>query len=314
MKLRDLQQNLEELIFVGQAHKIGIFEELYKRLDTSVGLALRMNFDKKKTWVLLESLVEMGYLECNNAIYSVSDDIFERLVNKGGEEYEGDFWQFLLYLIDPWRTLPYVLKHGKPDQLSYKNFSMNDFIKGMDSPWKKKIAPEVVDVCLKHCMGANLVVDIGGSPGTIARAFLDRGIQTIIYDLPESLDVTRKELETLQNLKIQSGDATMELPPGVYDIAFLGNLCHGQSPDDNQKIIEMCYSHIRDEGIIVIFDNIRGESYLGATLALHMMTQSPFGNIYSREEYLRWLEKAGFRNTSVEILSDKAWQLIVAYK
>ena len=71
---------------------------------------------------------------------------------------------------------------------------------------------------------------------------------------------------------------------------------------------------LRDGGIIAIFDNIRGESYLGARLALHMMTQSAHGDIYTKEEYARWLENAGFRNMQIHDLSDKAWHLLIAFK
>ena len=106
----------------------------------------------------------------------------------------------------------------------------------------------------------------------------------------------------------------MALPKSHVDIAFLGNLCHGQSPEDNQKIISMCHEILNKDGIIAIFDNLRDESYLGATLALHMLTQSKKGNIYSREEYFTWLQQAGFKMPKVYQLSDRAWQLIIAKK
>jgi len=261
---------------------------------------------------LHEALVEMNYLQKNNDIYSVADDVHERLINKDGDEYEGDFWQFLLYLIDPWKTLPHVLKNGEPDMGSYKNFSFDDFIRGMNSPWKKKLAPEIVDLCLKHHGEAKTVTDIGGAPGTMAREFASRGLRTLIYDLPDSVEVMRQELTEIENLEIHSGDATKSLPDEKYDIAFLGNICHGQTPIDNAKMINMCHEHLNDGGIIVIFDNIRGESYLGARLALHMVTQSSKGDIFTREEYTHWLEEAGFSNISVEKLSDPAWKLIIA--
>ncbi len=57
MELRELQHALEEIIFVGQAHKLGIFRELHTKSDTPDGLAKRMNFDRRVTWVLLEALV-----------------------------------------------------------------------------------------------------------------------------------------------------------------------------------------------------------------------------------------------------------------
>ena len=314
MDTRELQMALEELIFVGQAHKLGLFGEVYRKPDTSDGIALRMGFDKRCTWTLMEALVEMGYLKRSNEIYSVHHEVYDRLVDEDGQQYEGSFWQFLLYLINPWRTLPSVLRSGKPVQSSYGDFSVSDFIKGMDAPWKKRIAPEIVDICLLHCNEATVVADIGGAPGTIAKVFAGRGVKTIIYDLPECMEVMRHELSDVPNIEIQTGDATKALPAGPYDIAFLGNLCHGQGPRHNARIIEMCYENLSEKGIIAIFDNIRGESYRGATLALHMITQSPEGNIYSREEYLRWLEDAGFRGVEIQDLSDNMWQLIIGHK
>lgn len=76
----------------------------------------------------------------------------------------------------------------------------------------------------------------------------------------------------------------------------------------------MACDRIAAGGIIVIFDNIRGESYLGARLAMHMITQSPGGNVYTRDEYFGWLAAAGFQSPAVEHLSDRAWQLIIARK
>jgi len=256
----------------------------------------------------------MKYLVKSDSKYSITEESHARLVDKEGIEYEGSFWNFLMYLINPWRSLPYVLEHGKPDQSSYEGFSMIDFIEGMDSPWKKKLAPEIVELCLRHCPEAKSAADIGGAPGTMAKEFARRGLHTIVYDLPESLEVTKDRLSTLKNIVVVEGDATKELPEGPYDIAFLGNICHGQSPEDNAAIMRMCYEKLSDGGVVIVFDNLRGESYLGATVALHMITQSPGGDIYSRNEYTAWLLDAGFENITVEQLSDPAWQIMVGYK
>lgn len=311
--VRMLQHYLEEAIFVGQAHKLGVFRQLGNKPDTASALARRMQFDTRATWILLEALVEMGYLQKDNDIYSPTQYCIDHLVNEESDDYDGDFLKFLLYLMHPWQTLPYVLKTGTPDESSFKELSMQDFIKGMDSPWKKKITPEVVSLCLAYCT-ASSCIDIGGAPGTIAREFVKRGVKTIIFDLPQSLAITQDALKDIPDIEIIAGDATVALPHGKVDIAFLGNLCHGQSPQDNQKIISMCYDIVNPEGIIAIFDNLRDESYLGATLALHMLTQSKHGNIYAREEYFAWLHNAGFKEPQVLQLSDKAWQMIIAKK
>lgn len=314
MNIRELQKAVEEFIFVGQAHKAGVFLALHEKPDGIDGFAARMKFDRRAAGVLLEALVEMGYLKKRKDEYSVPKQVYRRLVEHGGKEYEGDFWSFMMYLINPWRTLPHVLAKGVPDKSSYANFSMDDFIRGMDSPWKKKITPEVVDLCLSLHKNAGVVADIGGAPGTIAREFAVRGLKTIIFDLPESMKVMKKELSKVRNIEIREGDATKTLPDGSYDIAFLGNLCHGQSPQDNAKIIRMCHEHLNPGGLIVIFDNLRGENTGAAVLALHMITQSPAGNIYTRGEYTDWLKQAGFKKITVKKLSDPAWSIVAGYK
>lgn len=314
MEIRKIQEVLEEFIFISQGIQLGIFNELSAKPDSSTGLAKRMKFDTRCVSVVLEAFLEMKYLEKNEEIYSVTEDTRKRLVNKGNTEYEADFWKFLYYLVDPWRTLSRVLSTGAPDETSYENLSIHDFIRAMDTPWKKKLAPEIVDLCLKSCPHAKTAMDIGGAPGTIAREFASRDINTFILDLPECIAVTADELSHVENITVMQGDATQSLPDEECDIAFLGNLLHGQSPNDNRKILANCFERLRDEGSLVIFENLRDESPLGARLALHMITQSPGGNVYSRNEYLTWLEDAGFSNARVETLSDPAWHIIIANK
>ncbi|MCU0845284.1 MAG: methyltransferase domain-containing protein [Spirochaetes bacterium] len=314
MNIRELQSALEEFVFVGQARRLGVFDALDEKIDTAGGLSARMKFDRRATVALLDALVEMKYLKKRKEIYSITAETRRRLVARGGSGYEGDFWSFLLYLVNPWRTLPYVMKHGRPDRSSYAGFSMDDFIRGMDSPWKKRIAPEVVRLCLGLRKGAATVADIGGAPGTIAREFAGRGLATLIYDLKESNDVMRKELSRVKNISVMDGDATKSFPAGTFDIVFLGNLCHGQSPADNAKMFRMARECLSVGGMIAVFDNLKNENHRSATLALHMITQSPLGNVYTRVEYLGWLRDAGFRKLKVVKLSDPAWSVIVGYR
>ncbi len=314
MNIRELQSSLEEFIFVGQAFRLKVFDALADKPDTAEGLAARMKFDRRATIALLDALAEMKYLKKTGLRYSVTPGARRRLVDRSGSGYEGDFWSFLLYLVNPWRTLPHVMKHGVPDKTSYAGFSMDDFIRGMDSPWKKKVAPEVVRLCMELCPGAKSVADIGGAPGTGAREFARRGLSTLIFDLKDSNDVMRKELSRVKNIRVEDGDATKSFPSGPFGIVFLGNLCHGQSPEDNAMMFSMAREALADGGMVAVFDNLKGEDRRSATLALHMITQSPHGNVYTRAEYLGWLKEAGFKRLKVHKLSDRAWSLVVGFR
>ncbi len=311
MRIRELQKSLEEFIFVGQAHKLGVFDALNEAPENAAGIARRMRWDARAATALLDALAEMKYLKKTKGVYVVPPDVRKRLVDREGKLYEGDFWQLMYYLVNPWRTLEHVLKTGMPDKGSYKDFSMEDFIRGMDSPWKKAVTPEIVDICMKLVPRAKTAWDIGGAPGTVAREFARRGVQTLVYDLPESNGVMGQQLARIEGIRVMDGDATKTFPDGSCDIAFLGNLCHGQSPEDNRRILTMCREHLNPGGIVVIFDNLKGEDERAATLALHMITQSPGGNIYTRSEYLGWLRATGFGKLKVRKLADPAWSLVV---
>jgi len=314
MKIREIQPVLEEFIFVAQAHKLGLFDYLAKKPCTAEKFAAARKYDMRAARVLFDALAELGYLVRKKERFGVSGDAMKRLVDRGDRAYEGHFWQFLYYLMDPWRTLPHVLETGRPDRRSYRDFSMDDFIRGMDSPWKKAVAPEVVRLCREACPKAKTVADIGGAPGTLAREFASRGLETVIYDLQVSMKVMKKELAKVPKIRIVEGDATRSFPPGSFDITFLGNLCHGQSPEDNRAIIRRCYEHLNPGGVVAVFDNLKGENRGASVLALHMITQSPHGNVYTRGEYLDWIRSAGFKKTSVKKLTDPAWSLITAIK
>ncbi len=314
MEIRKMQEAAEELVFVGMTHRLGIFDKLNSRPSTAEEFSKDMNFDYRCTWTLLEALVEMSYLDRKGDRYHVPADVIPRLVDSSSDMYEGDFLQFLLYLLNPWRSLPHVLRTGEPDVNSYAELSLHDFIRGMNSPWKKSLAPEIAEKTLLRVPGAKVVADIGGAPGTMARAFAVRGLRTIVFDLPDCIDVMADELKTVPGIEIVKGDATIQLPEGPWDIAFLGNICHGQSPEDNEKIIKGCYERLNKGGVIVVFDNLRNEGYNVARIALHMITQSVKGDIYTREQYLSWIKSAGFTGEEVIPLSDKAWHLVIAKK
>ena len=49
VQIRELQHAVEETIFVGIAHRLGVFAELHRKPDTAEGLALRMGFDRRRS-------------------------------------------------------------------------------------------------------------------------------------------------------------------------------------------------------------------------------------------------------------------------
>ncbi len=83
-----------------------MFDALDEKNDTAAGLAARMKFDRRATVALLDALVEMKYLRKKRDGLFGDAATRRRLVDRAGREYEGDFWSFLMYLVNHGARFP----------------------------------------------------------------------------------------------------------------------------------------------------------------------------------------------------------------
>jgi hypothetical protein len=85
--------------------------------------------------------------------------------------------------------------------------------------------------------------------------------------------------------------------PGRYDVVFLSNIIHGESFEENQKLVGKLAGNLADGGRIIIKDHIldetRADPPVGAIFALLMLLTTRSGRCFSFDEVKSWLDGAG---------------------
>ncbi len=217
--------------------------------------------------------------------------------------------------MEAWLKLPDIIKGAKPDRAER---DVAAFMNAMASR-PDKVVEEAVEHCLIRKSNAKNVLDLGGGPGKYAKAFINRGLNAVLYDLPDTIDYVKTQfgLGDVRNLTLRKGDFTKEFVNEFagesFDIVFMGNICHIYSEEENRKLIKRASNILRSAGMIAIEDMVRGRSPMAEMFAVNMLANTEDGSTYTEMQYREWLTDAGFRKIEVIDLAQKSNQLITAF-
>jgi SAM-dependent methyltransferase len=157
-----------------------------------------------------------------------------------------------------------------------------------------------------------LDVACGPAPQTLALALQHSGVQVTLLDWERILITALNfacKLGVEKQVTIKKGDLWItDFGQNQFDLAFLGNITHFFSPEENIRLFEKTYEALNPAGVIAI-DAIRHEYPLPSGPELWYYALSKGGAAYDFEQYRNMLERAGF--TSVQ---DVAKQPIRAIK
>jgi ubiquinone/menaquinone biosynthesis C-methylase UbiE len=302
-----------KLVLLASAHRAGIFEALSEEKDIEA-LKNELNADERALFIVLEALCASGYVHKKLDGYIISDQA-RSLFLEQGEDYVGGSLPHFLDIMEAWLKLPGIIKGAKPDR------SQRDVAAFMNAMASRpdKVVEETVEHCLNRKKNAKNVLDLGGGPGKYAKAFVNRGVKTVLYDTPDTIDYvkTRFGLGAVRNLTLKKGDFTNEFVKEFvgesFDIVFMGNICHIYSEKGNRKLIKQASNIMGSGGMIAIEDMVRGRSPMAEMFAVNMLANTEDGSTYTEAQYREWLTDAGFRKIEVIDLEQKSNQLITAF-
>ena len=301
----------EEFLIAGAAVKAGIFEALKNKSLTLQELAAVTGCDHRALWIVTEALVSLGYIEHEAGTLELTEACYSILYDKASPDYAGFSFMHSWYLFSKWLQLPEILKTGKPAPKSDSFEEKKSFIKAMSS-YAEEDASEIAEYSLNGLPAGAEVLDIGGGPLTIARAFAKKGAKVTILDLPYVIDMMEPELEPGLPIKMVKGDFTSGLPEGPFALAYLGHVCHIYGEKEIKKLFLDVAGKLEEDGRLVINDFIRGAGPYPAVFAVNMLVNTDSGGTWTFEQYKSWLKDAGFTGASFEAIGDN--QLIKAHK
>jgi len=156
----------------------------------------------------------------------------------------------------------------------------------------------------------------GPAPKSLDLALADPGVRITLVDWERILQVARKvaaDLGVGDQVTSISGDLTRVAYGGSqHDVAFLGDVTHFFSPQQNIRIFRKVYDALVDGGILVV-NATRGE-YLDPTEHGLWYYAVSAGGAYNFEEYRDMLEHAGFTDILDTNIVDLRIQPIKATK
>ncbi|MDH4366689.1 MAG: methyltransferase domain-containing protein [Dehalococcoidia bacterium] len=156
----------------------------------------------------------------------------------------------------------------------------------------------------------------GPAPKSLALALANPGVQVTLVDWEGILQIARKVARGLgvdSRVTSISGDlAGVGFGRNQYDVAFLGDVTHFFSPEQNIRIFRKAYDALVDSGTLVV-NAVRGE-YLDPTEHGLWFYAVSAGGAYNLQEYKDMLGRARFTDIVDTNIPDLKVQPIKATK
>jgi hypothetical protein len=287
------------------ALELGLFEALRDSKDAG-SVATATSCDPRATHLLLNALVSIGFLTQEESVYSLNETSSSFLL-KDSPKYLGGMILFDSSLWKTWGDLEKSVRTGKPartpDMYQGDSKQTERFIRAMDSLVRARGDAEVLAGMLD--LGeVRALLDVGSGPATYP-IFLCRkhpALRVTIFDLAATLKITEQLVNVSgvdDRIRLVQGDYRRDPFPDQHQVAFLSNIIHGESAEENERLMAKIYGSLDREGTIIIKDHILDDSRArpssGAMFSLLMLLTTEQGRCYTFNEVKSWLEKAGFQ-------------------
>ena len=316
-ELRDLS---EAMVTVAGAVNAGLFTELARSPATTGDLARRLELDRRAVDIILPVLAQLGLVEVEERErYRLTPRARRELGDPEATDYQGAGMPLWLENLRAWTHLPRVLREGGPADRVVGGEPDDDqerlarFMAGMAAAPQVRVE-RLVDGVLARNPEASTLLDLGGGPGHISRAFVERGLRATLLDLPDTVEFVRREyaLDQVDDLVTVGADfLTDPLPPGPFDAILLSNVLHMLAPDDCRRLLQKVADVAAPGAVVAVADFVRGRSSRAVRFAVVMLLRTEDGNTYTVGEHREWFQAAGFRDLQVTDL-DPDRQLLTA--
>ena len=139
--------------------------------------------------------------------------------------------------------------------------------------------------------GARLL-DVGGAPGTYARAFAAAGWDVTVLDQPRTLEVEGPGLRAVGIATVE-GDATRALPGSDWDAVYLGNVVHLFDPATAGALVARAGAALAPGGTLAVQEVLGDLSPQGPEFGVMMLVSTEGGDAYPEAAYRDWMAAAG---------------------
>ncbi len=322
--LLDLSMSTFQFWAMIGAMELGLFEHLDEQPLDVEALADRTDASERGIERLVSALEPLGYLDSANGRYRLSSAA-ERSIPVGEFQKMAPFFKTqLLEMEDAVRGFREAPEDGiigwEPVQSGKVGRSYQVAMR-----WLAKQSVDEVVNAVDLPEGTKRMLDVGGGHGLYTVGFCREypELRGSVLDWPIGLEAAQETLgenpDVADRIDLVECDFQKEELPEGYDVAFLGNIVHGVSPEGNRELFQKLVRATTEHGTVAILDQLAGvpgskfargvASLLG--LGLFLFTG---GRNYEYESLKEWLSEAGFPHVSRQKLNQPGFSLVIARK
>jgi len=285
------------------AVELDVFTAIGDQRIAGGDIARKLNVSKEGAVRLLNALTAMNLLKKENDYFS-NNRAGKTFLSKDSPEYIGHIITHHHHLVDSWSKLDQAVKTGTPVRVRGSHSSSEwreSFLMGMFNI-AMSIAPLLADKI--DLSGRGHLLDLGGGPGTYAIHYCLKNprLKATVYDLPTTRPFAEKTIERFgltDRIDFIDGNYVEEGIEGVYDVAWLSHILHGEGDKDCQRIIQKAVSALEPGGMIIVHDFILKNTMDGplfpALFSLNMFLGTSGGQSYSEKQITGMLATAGVK-------------------
>lgn len=300
-RLLDLSGSYWQACTLHAGVKLDLFSIIQAGGDASAKeIAERLGSRGRGTAMLLNALTAMNLLVKSGERYANSHFSKTFLV-KDSPEYIGYMVMHHHHLGEAWMRLDQAVMSGRPTRRrdDFDHEEREAFLMGMFN-LAMGIAPGLAEAM--DLKGRRRLLDLGGGPGTYAIHFClaNPDLEATVADLPGSRPFAEKTIARfgmLDRISFVPCNYLQEDIPGVYDVAWLSHVLHGDGPDECQMIIHRAASALSSGGMMLIHDFILNDESDGplfpAIFSLNMLVNTEKGRSYTEGQIRDMMTRAG---------------------
>jgi SAM-dependent methyltransferase len=282
--------------------KLGVFDILADQPLTVAAIAERLRLNESALEKLLNLLVAMRYLRCNDGRYGLTRLARTWMIRDAPNSLRDNMllrfleWEAVEGTEDFVRTGKALDAHERIQGEDWQTYQ-----RGMRS--LARLSAGEVTRRLRTPRAPATMLDIGGAHGTYSVAFCRRypTLVATILDLPQAVAASAAILaeENMgDRVVFRPGNALKEdLGRERWDFIFVAHLVHHFDKAANAELIRRAADALRPQGLLAILDVLRSTSPeranpTGALLDLFFAVTSNSGT-WSYDELAGWIQQAG---------------------
>lgn len=301
------------------AIEIGVFTELARGPEPREVLAGRLGLHPRSAADFLDTLVALGFLTRDGAVYGNTPET-ELFLDRKKPSYVGGILEMANHRLYPfWGHLTEGLRTGQP-QNEVKGGGPGLFETLYADPARLK---EFLAAMSGISHGANMTIarafpwdqyktfaDIGTAQGDLASqvALANPHLTGVGFDLPEVAPIFEEYAAAVGvsgRVRFQPGDFFKDALPAV-DVILMGHILHDWDLPTKQMLIQKAYAALPAGGALIVYeaiiDNDRSQNAFGLMMSLNMLIETPGGFDYTGADCEGWMRAAGFSSTRVQHL------------